>query len=296
MCGRMYKHHYVDRLRAGGGSSALFFGVAIDEALNALLLKTGNPFDVFKEHFTYEMCKGTNWFAADFDTEVLTEEQINSLSGKTREYVTWACMRVKGRLLLEKYIADIYPLIEEVHDVQLETGRPGFIDAVVTLRGYGKVLLDHKTSSRFYKRDSVKSSGQLALYAGQTGIKQQGFCVLSKTINKGKIKTCKVCGHKTTTSHSTCNSTAAGPRCHGEFSVSVNPQAVIQLIVDKIEESEKVIIEQSMVETEAAIAAGVFPKNAGQCHTVFGKKCQYFNLCRTGDKTGLEIAKERKKK
>lgn len=296
MCPAMYKLHYQDRLRAPVTSSALLFGVAIDEALNALLLKTGDPFQVFKDSFTFELCEGTNWFDADYDTEILSNDQVKQLTGKNREYVTWACMRVKGRLLIEKYIEQVYPLIEEVHSVQLETDRPGFIDAVVTLKGYGKVLLDHKTSSRFYKRDSVKSSSQLALYAGQTGIKQQGFCVLSKTINKGKIKTCQSCSHSTTTSHATCNNVVNGSRCHGKFDISVNPQAVIQLIVDKIEDKEKVIIEQSMQDAEEAIAKGVFPKNAGQCHTVFGKKCLYFNVCRSGDKTGLEIVEERKKR
>ena len=217
----MYKLHYVDRLRPTGTTSALLFGVAMDEALNALLLKTADPIKTFQDNFTYEMCKDIRWFDADYDTEILTQEQLDKLKGKSESYVTWACMRVKGRMLIEQYIEQILPLIEEVHHVQLETTRPGFIDAIVSIRGHGMVLLDHKTSSRFYKRDSVKSSGQLALYARQVGLSKAGFCVLSKQINKNKVKTCKKCGYKTQTAHRTCNSVIDGTRCHGDFDIQV---------------------------------------------------------------------------
>jgi len=296
MCGKMYDIHYNKRLRPKGTTSALLFGVAMDEALNALLLKTGDPVEVFKENFTYEMCKDIRWFKADLDPEILTEEQLNKVKGKSEGYITWACMRVKGRMLIEQYIEQIIPLITEVHDVQLETTRPGFIDAILSLRGYGMVLIDHKTSSRYYKRDAVTSSSQLALYAKQTGLSKAGFIVLHKQINKNKVKTCRDCGSSTTTSHKTCNQTVAGVRCHGGFDILLNPQALIQVIVDDIPVATQDAVEKSVQQTEKAIAAGSFPMNLNQCDNVFGRRCPYYDLCRTGDKTGLEKAKERVKK
>jgi len=292
-CPRLYKLHYIDRLRPkDGSSSALLFGIAVDEALNALLLKTGDPLKVFQESFTWDKCKGTKWFDADYDPDLLSLEQVRELTGKSKEYVTWACMRIKGRLLIEKYIEEIYPLIEEVHHVQLETTRPGFIDAIVSIRGHGVVLLDNKTSSQFYKRDAVKSSSQLALYAGQVGVRKAGFAVLSKNINKNKVKVCKSCGYTTSTAHKTCNNILEGKRCHGTFDISVSPSAVVQLIIDDIDVDEQKVIEASVKDTEKAIDAGCFPMNVGACHNMYGKPCAYFNYCRTNDKKGLEIKPE----
>lgn len=288
MCPRMYKLHYVDRLRPKGTTSALVFGNAIDEALNALLLKTGDPIKVFQKHFTWEDCKDVTWFDADYDPELFTKEQINKLTGKSTAYMSWACLRVKGRMLIEQYIEQIIPLIEEVHHVQLQTQRPGFIDAVVTLRKHGTVLIDHKTSSKFYKRDSVKASTQLALYAKQIGVTKAGFCVLSKNIRKNKLKRCKQCEHETTTSHRTCNNIRDGVRCGGDFDITIRPEAIIQLIIDDISITEQDIVLASITETEKAIKEKNFPMNATQCHNVFGKKCPYFNYCRYEDKSGLE--------
>jgi hypothetical protein len=54
-CPKMYEYHYNQKLRPTGTSSSLLFGSAMDEALNALLLNTGDPHETFKENFTYEM-------------------------------------------------------------------------------------------------------------------------------------------------------------------------------------------------------------------------------------------------
>jgi hypothetical protein len=291
-CPRMYKLHYIEKLRPTGKTSALLFGTAVDEGLNSLLLKSGDPVKTFQENFTWEMCQDIKWFDSDYDPDLLTEEQTESLTGKTKEYVTWACMRVKGRMLIEQYIEQILPLIEEVHHVQLETSRPGQIDAVLSIRGHGMVLVDHKTSARYYKRDSVKSSSQLALYARQVGISKAGFCVLSKNINKNKIKTCKKCGHKTSSAHKTCNNVIDGSRCHGEFDVTVNPQANIQLIIDDLDAIEMDLVEKSVQQTEKAIKNKVFPMNLNACHNFYGRKCPYFNYCRKKDMAGLDKKKD----
>lgn len=292
ICPRMYKLHYIDKIRPTGSTSALIFGLAIDEALNALLLKKGDPIEVFKKHFEWKECQDLRWFDADHDTEILSKDQIEKLTGKSKEYVSWACMRVKGRMLIEKYIEQIYPLIEEVHHVQLETTRPGQIDAILSIRGHGMVLIDHKTSSRFYKRDSVKSSSQLALYARQVGLSKAGFCVLSKTINKNKIKTCTKCDFKTTSSHKTCNNVVDGNRCHGDFNIDTMPEAVIQLIIDNIDPVEMDMVEKSVQQTEKAIEKKQFPMNLNACHNVFGRPCPYFNYCRKKDMKGLDKKKD----
>ena len=159
-CGRMYQLHYEDKLRPSGTTSALLFGSAMDEALNAMLLKSGDPLDVFQKAFEYDKFQGCQFDDRDYDSEIFTKEQQRKIESESQDYKAWASLRIKGRLLLEAYQREILPRITKVYSVQKEIeGRPGVLDAVVEIDGE-KVLLDHKTSSYPYKRESVPSSTQ----------------------------------------------------------------------------------------------------------------------------------------
>jgi len=295
-CPRLYKLHYIDRIRPEGTSSSLLFGCAIDEALNALLLKTGDPLVVFRDNFTWDMCQDTQWHDNDLDWDLFTPDQVTQLKKRTHEYAAWACMRIKGRLIIESYIENFYPDIEEVHSVQLQTkSRPGFIDAVLTHKQYGKILVDHKTAARPYKRDSVGESSQLALYAREIGIGKAAYVVLVKQIRKNKCKICTKCsGDSSGSSHKTCPKLINGTRCHGELDVTMRPEAICQVIVDQITDFSKEMINTSMNETEGAIKAGHFPTNMSQCNSMYGKRCPMYDHCRGGSMKGL-IKKEKDK-
>lgn len=286
-CPQMYKLHYVDRLRPEGNSSALLFGSAIDDALNAVLLKTGDGVETFRNAFTWELAKDCVWLKNDLDEDLFTLDEKQELQGKDLNYVTWACMRKKGRIMIQGYIEKVLPLVEEVHGVQLETKRrPGFIDAVLTLRGYGRVLIDHKTTSRFYKRDAVGESTQLALYASQLEISKVGFITLNKNISKSKV--CRKCGNDGTgTRFKSCNSLSRGSRCGGPWDVKPNELGSVQILVDTVKKEEMKLINESINDTETAIKAGHFPKNLASCNQMFGRQCPYFNYCRKGNKAGL---------
>lgn len=294
-CPYMYHLHYNERLRPVGESSALLFGKAIDDALNSLLLKeTDDPVAAFQQHFKWEDCKNISWHEADLDWDLFSPEQRKRLKGESDNYAAWACMRIKGRLMLEAYVRDVLPRIEEVHDVQLETGpRRGFIDAVLSIKGVGKSLVDHKTTSRPYKRGSVAGSVQLALYAGETGISSVAFITLVKQIRKNKRKTCRSCGKDGSgTSFKTCNANVNGERCHGDWSVTTSPESYCQIISDTFSEADMALVQTSFDETETAIRDEHFPKNLNTCHNYFGKKCPYFHYCRHGIKNGLETKNE----
>lgn len=295
-CPKMYDYHYNERLRPTGTSSALVFGSAIDEALNALLLKTGDPFEVFKQKFAFEDLKDLEWDSRDFDPYIFTVDQLKKINGESESYKAWASMRIKGRMMIEAYITQIYPLIEEVHSVQKELeGRPGVLDAVVTLKGHGKLILDHKTSARPYASDAVKHDTQLALYASAEGFTQAGFVVLVKQVNRNIVKICKKCTFNGSfTKHHTCPQMINGSRCHGKWDESSSPEILVQLLVDTVPEHNKKIVVDSIQDTEKLIDSGHFPRNLGACGKIYGKPCPYIDLCWKGDYTGLEKKKEDK--
>jgi hypothetical protein len=198
---------------------------------------------------------------------------------------------------LEKYQEKIYPLIEKVHHVQKDIeGGPGVLDAIVDIKHYGTVLLDHKTSGRPYDRDAVKGSTQLALYASREGITQAGFVVLVKNINKDVKKTCIKCGFDGSgRQHKTCFNEIKGNRCNGAWIEEVKIDPIVQLIVDDVPARNMQLIEESISDAEYNIEHGKFHRNLEACGRMYGKPCPYFDKCWNNKETGLEKKDENKK-
>lgn len=290
-CPSLYDIHYNQRLRPTKTSSSLLFGSAMDEALNVMLLKSGDPYQVFKDNLTFEMMENSEFHDKDLDWEVFSAEQQIELKGSSIDFVTWAALRVKGRLLLEAYEKEILPKIKSVVSVQKEIeGRPGILDALVELQDGTIVLLDHKTSSYPYKREAALNSTQLALYSHHEKIDKIGFVVLLKNINKNKVKTCKDCGHVNSySSHTTCDNLIQKVRCGGKWKVVTNPEGVIQFIIEDVDPRLKQIVNQSISQVEKAIENNIFPKNLNACGKMFGKPCVYINYCYKGVTDGLKV-------
>lgn len=294
-CPKQYELHYKKRLRPKKTSSALLFGTAVDAGLNCLLLEgdLDKALDEFRNHLP-PFNDDVMYDDRDIDYRLLPanwQEKIDNTPVK----VAWACLRVKGRLFLEAYYNEVYPLIEEVEYVQKELDeRPGFIDAVLRLRGIGRVLVDHKTSASFYKPDSVKSDTQLAVYADEFGIEKAAFIVMVKNINLNTTKTCKTCKYDGTgRQHKTCPNEINGKRCHGLWDEQHEPKATIQVLIDDIPKCNKELVSRSISEVEDGIKKGYFPENLTSCGKQYGKPCPYINYCWNNDDSELEY-KEKK--
>lgn len=288
-CPAMYDNYYNKELREDGTSSALLMGTAIDEALNSLLLKTGDPYQIFKDNFKEGCLDGVKLHKNDFDEYIFNKDQLEKIQSKSKYYKAWASLRVKGRMFIDAYKAEILPMITKVHSVQRELkGRKGYIDAVLELEGYGKVLIDHKTASRPYKDNVIESDTQLHLYAKDQGIDKIGFIVMNKQIDHNKI--CSKCKYRCETSHKTCPKSRFNKRCHGEWIRS--PSVNIQVIVDTVNPFQSKVLSNSIKDVENAIEKGVFPMNLGACHAFYGADCPYKDFCRQGDTTGLSYKKK----
>lgn len=292
-CPRMYKYHYIDKLRPEVMGSSLYFGVAMDEALNHLLAGGKRTIEVFKESFEFDDVEHAEFGKYDIDRRLLTTKQLQALEGEPENKVAWACLRVKGRMLLEEYQRTILPKIERVYEIQRELpDRPGFIDVIAEIEGEGKVLLDHKTSSRAYAEDAAQNDAQLARYAASMGIDKIGFIVLVKNIDVKRRKTCTECGNvNTSTNHTTCDKVYNGTRCGGKWLVDYDAYPMVQLIIDDVPDYFQNEVVKDFKETEQMIDDGQFPRIINACNKYYGKQCPYYNYCWNGKKDGL-IKKE----
>jgi hypothetical protein len=293
-CPKIYDYHYNERLRSDANSSALAFGVAIDAGLNKLLLTKNldEAIVAFRESFKFEDLGNVVFEAKDLDNVLLPREELDTNHAKN----AWKSMRIKGRMLIEEYDRVIMPMIEEVHSVQEELScRSGIVDAIVTIRGHGRVVLDNKTSARPYDADAVANSTQLALYCADKKIDKGAFAVLVKTVDKRSVRTCSSCKFDGASSkHKTCPVINHGVRCHGEWIESHEPQVNVQLLVDKMPKVTSYLITESIRETERAIESKIYPRNLKSCGRIYGKPCPYFNKCWRGSNEGLEIKEETK--
>jgi hypothetical protein len=295
-CPQLYKFHYEDRLRPINTTSDLVFGVAIDKALNAMLLETDNPFDVFKAAFEWKDLKNVFWDKKDLQFEMFTDEQLHALASDPDEYLIWAGLRIKGRLMLEAYRDLILPKIRSVISVQKNLGnRSGVLDAILDMKEYGIVLIDHKTSRMPYQPDAIENDTQLALYSIDQGISKVGYIVLNKTFKFVKI--CKRCGKDGSNSlHKTCNWDVDGTRCHGSFDRKPDMSKIIQVIIQDSPQINKDLITESIELVENCINKKQYYRNLSACGNMYGKRCPYFNKCWKNSDEGLEVKQETKEK
>lgn len=291
-------------------------------------------------------CTEIQFHPNDFDHELLTEsdnqliikdtiyETVTDLveAGVDKEKITlanWVSLYRKGLILIRDLMNWIDNNLAEVLEIQSaielesapylkinEAGEEvevfdminGKADFVVKMQDYDvPLLVDLKTAARYYARDSVSTSEQLALYyfylknSKYPEMQRAAYLVLQKNIKKNRVKTCKTCGFVTEGKEQKCaveimvqgKRGLKKGRCNGEFDVQITPEATIQFIHDEIPQN---FIDETIAKFDNAIAkikSNVFEKNLDGCHSYYGKPCPYLNYCENGCMDGL-IKKEEK--
>lgn len=241
---------------------------------------------------------------SDYLSTVKRLRKQDTLSKSERELynlANWLCLFRKGMLMITAYRKDVLPHISKVHAIQesfeLDNGCDkvvGFIDLIADVTGEGTVILDNKTTSRPYERDSVIKSEQLSLYVHAMEEKYRtrkaGYIALNKNVVKNKVKICSVCGFDgSETSHGTCNNEIDGKRCHSRYNVTMSPEIKVQIIIDEIpEEMEASVINGADIVNDRITANDFGMCSIEQCSNWFGKPCCYYNLCHgSGSLDGL---------
>jgi len=315
-CPEKWRLYYKEKLRTTKMNSALFFGRAIDEALNCLLLeKKDNLSDeekklVGKHKEVYEkemsivehnrekvmlaMNKNCLYFKSDFDTSLLDLDDIKKITELSEKlnypgifnvesfllycqeriknkkllddteqvlynFIGWNCLFRKGEILIDAYRTNILPQIERVYNIQDKVELPddedifiGYIDFVASFIDEPgvKYVCDNKTSSKPYKKDSVRTSEQLAVYSEYKEINNCAFIILEKKLRKK------------------------------------SPRVRTSIIKDEINEEQKNKTFDSISEVYYNIKEENFYKNTDNCFQ-YGRPCEYYKLCYYGDKKDL---------
>jgi hypothetical protein len=183
------------------------------------------------------------------------------------------------------------------------------------MKGYDiPLLVDLKTAARYYERDSVKKSEQLALYkfylrsTKYPDMKRAAFLVLQKQIKKNREKTCLKCGAMTLGKEQSCAVEKEGTvaitkgknkgkfkmeRCDGDFSVQIFPEVTVQFIHDEIPEDFIAETVEDFGYVIKQINEKKFEKNLDGCNSYYGRPCPYKAYCESGCMDGL-IKKEDK--
>lgn len=206
-CGYKFQLHYNQRLRSKNTSSALLFGSAFDEALNVLLLERDlekAKYIFITEWLKHETNFNISYYKSDLNVELIDPDLLWDLSAITDKnqhahYLHFFSMEAKGLRMLEAYNTEILPRIKNVIAVQKSFELPfpkqegivrGIIDLIAEIElDTGETvaaILDNKSTSAPYPKNSYKTKEQLALYsAAFPEYTHVGFL----TINKKDFKT-----------------------------------------------------------------------------------------------------------
>jgi hypothetical protein len=216
--------------------------------------------------------------------ETLSNRQIKAL----RYLIIFSSIE-KIALIIDAFNNYVTPQIEEIISVQDHVKR-GILDFKAKLKGVeGIVVCDNKTAGRDYEQDAVLNSVQLAGYGAEVG----AYIVFNKTVRKNRTKKCISCEKNGTGQrHKTCDAVLKdGTRCNGEWLETVTPEIIPQIIIDKVPEHNRVMVEEAYSKAEELIATGIFPRNLTGCGKQYGAPCSYINLCWKNDPTGLKKVK-----
>jgi hypothetical protein len=231
---------------------------------------------------------------------LMLDTSFDELDNNDRIFITmgyWMSLRRKGHKLLKLYKDKIYPLINEVIDIQKNVNLPetdengkktgryitGKIDVRVTLNGKsGVYTIDNKTSSQKYTANAVEKSQQLGIYLEESNDKYAGYFIVIKNPKKIKIKKCLSCNKIYEKSRlQKCK------KCKNELDVSEKYELEYQILLGK---PDSEILEKTFdefVNIGDDIEEKNFPPNFENKCFLFGKKCCYFNYCRSKDMTNL---------
>lgn len=222
-------------------------------------------------------------------------------------FANWLSLLRKGHIMLESLKKDIVPKITEVLSTQEKISLKndngdeviGYVDFVARWKDYpNPIVFDFKTSSREYSKDAVLVSPQLTLYvhalADKYKTREAGFIVINKNIKKNKTKVCSKCAKDGTGQrHKTCDNIIEGKRCNAEWIETINPEAMIQVLINEIPEKTEDLVIENIEEVNNAIEKNVFIRNLSSCQKAWGP-CTYKNLCWGKSSEGLVEVEERK--
>lgn len=301
LCARKYKLHYIDNIREATIGSALVLGTSIDLGLNRLLLGKSleDANKAFIDAFSYQVINGDKVYVPESDKVTYFKKDLNPLLIKEGEPIhPWYSLKNLGLMMLEAYQREVIPRIQKVHFIQKQIMVQSDTDDVIggvadfgaTIDNIKKVVVDNKTASKRYPKDSVKTSPQLALYQFALNADKAAYVVLVKDPLKKSVKVCATCNASHIDSKiKTCNGILkdSKKRCNGILKDTISLSIDIQVIIDDVslDTTEKTIEEYSNLSYN--IKMENFEPDFSKCSNQWGRRCAMFDYCRNGSMEGL---------
>lgn len=267
-CAAKFNFKYNLHLEADKTYTPLLFGSSIDRALNYILTRTKHHHIIYPDTAlaiflnTMSNWKGQNELVY-FKNEC--PEDIDQYDESEKQWEVWKHLCDVGARMLTTYTKEIMPLFKEIISVQTKKEIPNvdgdilvlITDFTAKLHDGRIVTFDNKTSSdikKNYGKSSVAKSQQLAIYTEFEETTLAGYIALSKVLKDGKVQ--------------------------WTYVVDTIPEENVEKAFNKVDDVLRSIKREE------------FPKNEKSCYA-FGRKCEYWNLCKNNNMYGL-IEKKRK--
>lgn len=317
-CSEKYRLRYKERISSEKIPSPLFFGTAIDAAIELLLLKkkellTDKELDLQLNETAYSIFDKTmreqdgkllernplcEYFLSDFDGSVLKAEDLAMLNkqypaiGDFEEFFDQCKKKLKQRQTLKTGSKIIFN-----HMCWLSLYRKGEL----LIEAYERDILPQIHKVYDIQKEIVlenasgdKLRGKIDFIASFTGDIDSRHIMDNKTSSKAY------------TQDSVANSIQLAIYCEAEgvdkagYAVMEKalrvkePRARTQLILDKVSDEQKQKVFDKVEAQLNNIASEVYEKKDSpkECH-FFGKSCEFYNLCWHGSMDGLVKRPER---
>lgn len=208
-CAFKYKLKYIDKWRTKREGSALVFGNALDNAFSTMLLNKDaeNCLELGQNEFFLSWSKHQfNWnidyFKSDTDISLLslkTMEYIDNFQDQSKrdQLTAWCSLNQKGQRMIESYYKNLIPKVKKVISIQKEIKLEGydengnssgdsiigFADFIAEIENGDSTVLavvDNKSTSTPYPKNSVQTKAQTALYSFSEGIEYGAFFTVNK--------------------------------------------------------------------------------------------------------------------
>ena len=319
-CGKKYDLHYNARLRSNGISSPLFFGSAVDKALNNLLLQKkkilteeetkiletpiGTIFlkalqivDINGELVDISKSLQVSYFNKDFDVDFLTEEDvvfINEISPFELSLAQLADFKTECQATLKSG----QELTEDIHKTYNYC-------CWLSLKNKGEYLIHCYKKYILPQIKEVTGIQQEVILPGIDTDFIKGYIDYTAIFESDSIE--RIIDNKTASAKypADCIATTTQLVIYSEFMQNRNvgyivmlkskqkdPAKQIQVLFGKITEEQVKNVFDNIGEVVYNIKNGQFEENRESCFKYF-TKCPYYDYCRTGDMKNLVKLEDR---
>jgi len=311
-CPYRYKLHYVDRIRGTTTSSPLFFGKAIDEALNCMLLTkkkslteeeeilaSANPFEVFDKEFKttsinnesvdIALSEKAEYYNTDCDLELLTEEDYSNIENVSLDNL----IDISRENIVAFYEECIFNRKNKI-PLEVEVQKMFNFIAWLSLRRKGHMMLEAYKHQIMPKIQEVHTIQRKVMLPDADGNYIVGYIDFEATWEDGvrrvlDNKTCSYTYYRNliveTSQQLALYSEYAENRECGYICIlkklkKRNPRVSINLKFATIPETTVEEVFDTVGNVLLNIKNEEFPKNENNCF-MYGKPCPYFSYCKS---------------